>query len=218
MASQYIKEIQNVQPKGPYYFGGYCMGGTIAFEMAQQLTAQGQAVGLLVLLETYNWANFKKPSVFSKSHYYMQKIDFHLRNLFIAENTWTFLHEKVKVAKTRSKMWIGGFQAKIFNNFQQNNGYNESLAQLWEINDQAAASYRPNLYAGRITQFRPKKEYAWYQTSDMGWDNLAAEGVEDHVLSVYPAGMLVEPFVSTLGAELKVCINKAIENSTNSSQ
>ena len=62
------------------------------------------------------------------------------------------------------------------------------------------------------------KEYAWYQNSDMGWENLAKEGVEDHVLPVYPAGMLVEPFVEKLAAELKACIRKAIEKSNNFSQ
>jgi hypothetical protein len=137
----------------------------------------------------------------------MQKVDFHLRNLFIAESKWTFLNEKMKVAKNRSKMWADGLQAKIFDKFHNDNGFNESLSRLWEINDQAAANYRPKVYSGRITQFRPVKEYTWYQYSDMGWENLTTEGVEDHVLPVYPAGMLVEPFVRTLAAELKVCIS-----------
>ena len=215
MASVYLKEIRGIQPEGPYYLGGYCMGGTIAFEMAQQLCSQGQEVGLLVLLETYNWVNFKKPSIFSKTRYYMQKIDFHARNLFIADNKWTFLHEKMKVAKNRSKMWTGGLQAKILNKSPQGNGFNESLARLWETNDRAAANYQPKVYPGRITQFRPMKEYAWYQNSDMGWENLAARGVEDHVLPVYPAGMLVEPFVEKLAAELKTCITRAVEHSNN---
>ena len=43
-ALHYIKEIQTIQPNGPYFLGGYCMGGTVALEMAQQLYAQGQKV------------------------------------------------------------------------------------------------------------------------------------------------------------------------------
>src|SRR5207245_6313728 len=54
MAARYIKEIQVIQPAGPYFLAGYCMGGTIAFEMAQQLRWQGQRVDLLALLDTYN--------------------------------------------------------------------------------------------------------------------------------------------------------------------
>ncbi|MEM7346523.1 MAG: thioesterase domain-containing protein, partial [Chloroflexota bacterium] len=51
MAEQYLAEMQNVQPQGPYYLAGVCSGGTIAFEMAQQLKKQGEQVGLLALIE-----------------------------------------------------------------------------------------------------------------------------------------------------------------------
>ncbi len=40
MASLYVKEIRRMQPHGPYYLGGYCMGGTVAYEMAQLLRAK----------------------------------------------------------------------------------------------------------------------------------------------------------------------------------
>ena len=52
MAAHYIKEIQTVQPEGPYLLGGRCFGGTVAFEMAQQLTAQGHEVASLILIES----------------------------------------------------------------------------------------------------------------------------------------------------------------------
>ena len=53
MASHYIKEICTVQPEGPYLLGGLSFGGIMAYEMAQQLQAQGQKVGLLVLFDTW---------------------------------------------------------------------------------------------------------------------------------------------------------------------
>src|SRR5581483_10772790 len=34
IAAHYVQEIQTVQPEGPYYLGGYCLGGTLALEMA----------------------------------------------------------------------------------------------------------------------------------------------------------------------------------------
>lgn len=80
-----------------------------------------------------------------------------------------------------------------------------------ETNDQAAANYRPKVYPGRITQFRPMKEYAWHENTEMAWESLATEGVEVHKLPVYPAGMLVEPFVEMLAAELMACISKAVD-------
>ncbi len=52
MAAHYIREIQNVQPQGPYFLGGYSFGGIIAFEMAHQLHSQGQKVALLAMLDS----------------------------------------------------------------------------------------------------------------------------------------------------------------------
>ncbi len=52
MAAHYIREIQTIQPKGPYLLGGRCIGGVIALEMAQQLLALGEKVLLLAIVET----------------------------------------------------------------------------------------------------------------------------------------------------------------------
>ncbi|MHC5728858.1 MAG: thioesterase domain-containing protein, partial [Nostoc sp.] len=50
-ATRYLQEIRQVQPNGPYLLGGFCYGGVIAFEMAQQLQRQGEKVGLLVVID-----------------------------------------------------------------------------------------------------------------------------------------------------------------------
>jgi amino acid adenylation domain-containing protein len=51
MAKAHIDTLQKLRPEGPYMLGGYCNGGLVAYEMARQLRAQGQAVDLLVLME-----------------------------------------------------------------------------------------------------------------------------------------------------------------------
>jgi amino acid adenylation domain-containing protein len=51
MATAHLAVMRSVQPEGPYQFGGWCNGGLIAYEMARQLTAQGQGVDLLVLMD-----------------------------------------------------------------------------------------------------------------------------------------------------------------------
>jgi thioesterase domain-containing protein/acyl carrier protein len=51
-AAAYIKAMKAVQPEGPYQLGGWSMGGAVAYEMAQQLHCQGEAINLLVLLDT----------------------------------------------------------------------------------------------------------------------------------------------------------------------
>lgn len=52
MAARYLREIRAVQPEGPYLFVGPCAGGRIAYEIARQLTEQGERVELLAVVNT----------------------------------------------------------------------------------------------------------------------------------------------------------------------
>ncbi|WP_437667767.1 amino acid adenylation domain-containing protein [Sorangium sp. So ce1182] len=52
MAERYVAAIREVQPDGPYQLGGWSFGGLVAFEMARLLSAQGQEIAALVLLDT----------------------------------------------------------------------------------------------------------------------------------------------------------------------
>ena len=53
MASIYIEAIRTIQPRGPYYLGGWSMGGIIAYEMAQQFQQGGEKIALVALIESY---------------------------------------------------------------------------------------------------------------------------------------------------------------------
>ncbi|HSS75682.1 MAG TPA: MupA/Atu3671 family FMN-dependent luciferase-like monooxygenase [Thermoanaerobaculia bacterium] len=52
MAACYLEAVRSVQPRGPYRLGGYCVGGSVAFEMARQLRAAGEEIETLLLLES----------------------------------------------------------------------------------------------------------------------------------------------------------------------
>jgi amino acid adenylation domain-containing protein len=52
MAAEHIVEIRRVQKTGPYFIGGSCIGGVVAFEIAQQLSNQGEHVEMLVLVDS----------------------------------------------------------------------------------------------------------------------------------------------------------------------
>jgi amino acid adenylation domain-containing protein/non-ribosomal peptide synthase protein (TIGR01720 family) len=51
MAEAYVRAIRELQPDGPYFLAGWSAGGQIAFEMANQLSAVGQRVAFLGLLD-----------------------------------------------------------------------------------------------------------------------------------------------------------------------
>ena len=52
MASAHLQTLLSVQPHGPYLLGGYCNGGLVAFELAQQLLRRGEAVDLLFIFDS----------------------------------------------------------------------------------------------------------------------------------------------------------------------
>ncbi|MFI9644796.1 amino acid adenylation domain-containing protein [Streptomyces sp. NPDC052040] len=53
IATDYIRMIKAVRPKGPYHLLGWSFGGTIVYEMAVQLRAAGEEVGVLSVLDAY---------------------------------------------------------------------------------------------------------------------------------------------------------------------
>lgn len=55
LALEYVRIIQrDIQPKGPYLLGGWSMGGMIAVEMAAILTAQGETVKHVLMIDSLN--------------------------------------------------------------------------------------------------------------------------------------------------------------------
>lgn len=52
-AARHIAAIRSKRPHGPYRLMGHSFGGLVAFEAAQQLTAAGEEVESLVILDTY---------------------------------------------------------------------------------------------------------------------------------------------------------------------
>lgn len=52
IAAACLRALGESYPHGPYRLGGHSMGGLVAFEMARRLTAAGERVELLILLDT----------------------------------------------------------------------------------------------------------------------------------------------------------------------
>lgn len=76
-ALAYAAALRGVQPRGPYYIAGFCLGGVMAFEVAQQLEAQGEHVAFLALVNTWMPAGS-----ISRGHWlqlFMQRAVYHVR-------------------------------------------------------------------------------------------------------------------------------------------
>lgn len=53
IAQSFLPAVREVQPHGPYFLVGYSLGGLIALEIAQQMKAQSEEIGLLVMIDSY---------------------------------------------------------------------------------------------------------------------------------------------------------------------
>jgi len=53
MARYSLNAVKQIQPHGPYLLVGYSLGGLVTLEMARQLAAEGEKVGLLAMLDSY---------------------------------------------------------------------------------------------------------------------------------------------------------------------
>ena len=52
-AAAYLDAMRSIQPRGPYYIGGWCAAGPLAVETARQIRASGESVGFLVLFDSW---------------------------------------------------------------------------------------------------------------------------------------------------------------------
>jgi len=69
MARFYVDEVRKKQPHGPYFLGGLCAGGVIAYEMSLQLSRAGESVELLALLEAATPQVPMRRLLITKSHF-----------------------------------------------------------------------------------------------------------------------------------------------------
>jgi phthiocerol/phenolphthiocerol synthesis type-I polyketide synthase E len=214
MAALYIREIKSLQARGPYYLGGYCGGGTIALEMAQQLLNEGDDVALLALLDTCNWGKVPLPSFWTKAYHASEKLTFHVANFLDldANGKSQFLCAKAQALRSRVPVWKG----KLLRRRRSVEVASQArlLARIWQANDEACLRYVAKPYSGVITDLRPRRQYRMLDRTDVKWGQLARGGQHVVVLPVYPAGMLVEPYVRHLAAALEKSIGCAVRRQT----
>ncbi len=184
MAAHYVKEIRTFQPQGPYYLGGSSLGGLVAFEMAQQLHAQGQTVGLLALFDTFSMGYLKLIALPMR-----YRASRHL-NALSHHNLTEWLAYILERARPRLNLlkWLQNW----FEDLQWQYGCMASQLylrlgrplppHLLDIRMrtsliQAQNSYHPQRYPGRITFFRAMEQPAkYYHEPYLDQETLAAAG------------------------------------------
>jgi thioesterase domain-containing protein len=73
---------------------------------------------------------------------------------------------------------------------------------LENLYDSASEEYLPKPLDIHLTLFKPKQSYAGYSDTFFGWQNYVQD-ITLIELPVYPAGMLIEPFVAQLASHIE---------------
>jgi amino acid adenylation domain-containing protein len=197
MATLYIKEIRTLYPEGPYFLAGYSFGGTLAFEMAQQLHAQGQKVALLALCDT------QSPTLQENHPSFVGSVLIHLSNLWQLEPK-AKLHYLLDLL--RSKLKKVTYREFLRSELSESV---ENFAVL-DANMQADKDYVPQIYSGSVTLFRCRvQEPKFSHDPQLGWGELVAEKLEIHDIPGSHYVMLKEPHVRVLAEKLRLCLNKS---------
>jgi amino acid adenylation domain-containing protein len=213
MASQYIQEIRVAQPHGPFFLGGYCMGGVIALEIAQQLKALGERVGLVIMLDTYNYntVSLMETRLEAPLHL-MQNLWFHIANAasISANERRQFLRQKLDVEWARLGVKLRHMASRL-RAYSSGELHEYSHLLIKKINDEASLRYVPLPYEGRVAIIRPKGSFLGLGSPTLGWEAVI-RNLEVYELPVYPKGMLVEPFCRLLAETLQSCLQNAMDD------
>jgi amino acid adenylation domain-containing protein len=152
MAKAYIEEIKQYQPVGPYFLCGGSMGGTIAFEVAQQLKKRGDKIEKLLMFDTFG----------PRSQMVTYTRDD--RSLF----------EKIKSAISyRKRLFIHSMQMKLVKALGLSVPLKNHLFEIELNNYRALSYYVPRDYEGDLSLIRARiKSTGWYSDPNMGWGNI----------------------------------------------
>ncbi len=205
MAAYYVHELRAFQHTGPYYLAGYCMGGAVAYEMARLLRSEKQLIGLVAMLDSYNLnAARSLKSQSGKFSFLRQKIGFHFDNLgqLSARESFGYLSEKLRMAEEAGMKKVAACIDKIRNTIKGAEGEYSSETFIQKINHQAAWDYVPGPFDGKVTLFKPQKNYDFFPDPKMGWGKVVLEELEVLEIPVNPHAMLLEPYARTLAAAL----------------
>lgn len=224
-AELYVNAIREVQPEGPYFIGGWSFGGTLAFEMAQQFKRQGQEVALLALIDSPG------PDFINGES---------RRPAFDDTGIFTFLSKGVggifqnDVEINHAEFHDLSEDEKFDYILQTAGGINNSesvavgreqlrrVIEMFKISDYAERNYGSSMYHGKITMLRVQSiddyEYTGYKehpelsNPSFGWDKLTSEEVDVRFVPGTHMTMVADPYVKSLAATLKECIDQAIES------
>ncbi len=186
LAETRIAQIQAIQPRGPYFLAGACLGGVIAFEIARQLEERGEQVGFVALVDAFNpgWYPIGPASgLAARLSHGLDRTLFHLRRL-----TWGTLGERKEYFRIRLSAFLDARRQQlggaIYCGFRKLGRLPpRPLRRVVYPLHLAERRYRPLPYYGRAILFQSTDPRAGvYPVPLMGWQEvLRGETLHFHI-------------------------------------
>ena len=204
MATQYLEAMLKAKPEGPYFLGGWSMGGAVAFEMAQQLRKRDERVAVLALLDSFAPASERSTDDLTVLKNFALDLGVAVDRLNLAGNVRALKQDELLARLLEhaiaAEIVDSSFGIKQFQN----------LFEVFKSNNRAFQTYSPRTYPDRVQLFiagdKPAS-VAEYQVK--GWSELAAE-VETHVIPGDHYTILRNPNVEKLAEELSASMELTI--------
>ncbi|HEX9922775.1 MAG TPA: non-ribosomal peptide synthetase, partial [Anaerolineae bacterium] len=199
MAAHYLEALQTVQPEPPYLLGGWSSGGLIAFEMAQQLRRSGREVALVALIDTpaSTHTGFLSTAKFLVSG--------------VLPYIWPYIDDYVRLMSAsggNGHSMIRTITAELYS-FTSSQSTARRILRIVRTTMAASSKYQAQSYPDRLTLFRTQNQSVPDdEVQTLGWNKLAANGVEVHHLPGQHFDILRKPQVQVLAGRLRVCIDR----------
>ena len=200
MASYFIQAIQTIQPLGPYFIVGYSFGGIVAFDLARQLTEQGEKVAFLGLLD------IRCPVIAELDTPFLEWLDIQLDRMrkLTLKQQFDYLIEKLFYPKSQV------YRDEVVASLADLGLFTPELVKVLDCNVQAVKEYQPQAFAGRATLFW--SEYQdWYikKHPTLGWGDLVTHGLDLQRIPGNHTTLMKEPHVQVLAEKLNSSIEEA---------
>jgi thioesterase domain-containing protein len=211
MAHNYIEALLTIQPQGPYLLGGWSLGGTIAFEMAQQLVQREQEVALLALLDSTAPDGAQSAA---------ENNDVSLIEQFMLDLAGLTEADFVELRADLQQLDADQQLAVLLERMQHLNliAPEIDLAQVrrylrvYQANVQAENQYQLAQFSGRIVLFKAGEQFEDASSDEtMGWQKLVISQVETYTFPGNHYTLLRKPAVQLLAERLSRCINIVVQ-------
>jgi aspartate racemase len=218
LAALHVSDVRRVAPTGPYLLGGYSSGSTVAYEMAQQLTASGEQVLLVAALDA-RLPNLRPPrsSALAWLEAAMNFCWFVVDDLMEADRREVGARLRSKATLLAGKLadvpGLGWMRPERQTDVRDALGIPwvpKEFAALIEHHYWSYRAYQPRPYPGRVAVFRARtRPLLRLSESDLGWSLMARGGVEVHTVRGSHSNMLREPNVRHLADAMRKAFDDA---------